>query len=112
MNKLSVFVNNELVFEYDRDISLEEQQLTFLDKMDADMAKGIKIQGELVKTPDEQQRLTFMVMNLIKGLKQDNEAVISSSSAYLINRRPALIEVHVNDADKGLVIDFNDEQLN
>jgi hypothetical protein len=80
--------------------------------MDADMSEGIKIEGELVNQPDEQQRLTFIAMNLIKGLQQDNEAVISSSCAYLINRHPSLIEVHANDSDKGIVIEFNEEQLN
>lgn len=105
-------MNNEVVFEYDRDINLEEQQLSFLDKMDTDMSEGIKIQGELVQSPGEQQRLTFIAMNLIKGLQQDNEAVISSSCAYLINRRPALIEVHANDSDGGIVIEFNEERKN
>ena len=112
MNKLSIFVNNEVVFEFNRDIQLEEQQLAFLDKMDTDMSKGIKIQGELVENPDEQQRFTFVAMNLVKGLQQDNEAVISSSCAYLIYRRPGLIEVHVNDSEKGVAIEFNDESLN
>lgn len=109
MDKLSIFVNNEVVFEHDRDVNLEDQQLAFLDKMDADMSKGIKIQGELVENPDAQQRFTFVSMNLVKGLQQDNEAVISSSCAYLINRRPGLIEVHVNDSEQGIVIEFNDE---
>ena len=58
MNKLAVFVNNELVFEFDRDLTLEDQQLAFLDKVDSDMESGIKVKGELLKSPDGQQRAT------------------------------------------------------
>ena len=97
MNKLAVLVNNELVFEFDRDLTFEDQQLAFLDRMDSDMDSGIKIQGELMVNPGSEQRATFVVMNLVKALRQGNEAVVSASCAYLINRHPALTEVHAND---------------
>lgn len=109
MNKLAVFINNEIVFEFDRDISFEDQQLAFLDRMDSDMEKGIKIKGELLVNPDSQQRATFVVMNLIKALQQDNEAVITASCAYLVNRHPALTEVHANDQDNAVKIEFVEE---
>lgn len=112
MSKLSLLLNNEVVYDHDRDIHLEDQQLAFLDKMDADMSKGIKISGQLITNPDEDQRLKFIVLNLIKGLKQENEAVISSSTAYLVARRPALVEVHITDGDSGIDIEFVDEQVN
>ena len=112
MKKLIVFVNNESVFEYDREITFDENQLVFLDKMDSDMENGIKIQGKLVTNPDSQQRSTFVAMNLIKGLQQDNQAVISSSSAYLCHRNPALIEVHANDKDSSVNIELVYEQEN
>ena len=110
MNKLAVLINNEIVFEFDRDLTVEEQQLAFLDKMDSDMDSGIKIHGELLANPDSQQRATFVVMNLIKALQQDNEAVITASCAYLVNRFPRLIEVHANDHGKSVKIELIDEQ--
>jgi len=109
MDKLTVFINNEIVFEYDRDLTIEDQQLAFLDRMDADMERGIKIRGELLVNPDSQQRATFVAMNLIKALQQDNEAVISASCAYLANRHPALIEVHANDHDNAVKIELIEE---
>lgn len=110
MNKLIVFVNDEAVFEYDKDISIDEQQLAFIDKMDDDMKAGIKIKGKLLNSPDRQQRATFVAMNLIKGLQQDNEAVILSSCAYLINRFPLLAEVHATDQDKQIKIDLVEQE--
>lgn len=106
MDKLAVFVNNENVFEFNRDLTFEDQQLAFLGKMDTDMDSGIKIQGELLVNPDKQQRATFVVMNLIKALQQGNEAVISVSCAYLVNRHPALTEVHANDHNNTVKIEL------
>lgn len=109
MKKLSVFVNEHVVFEYDRDITFEEQQLTFIDKMENDMARGIKIRGELITYPDSQQCATFIVMNLIKALQQENGASIAASCAYLVNRHPTLVEVHANDHEDSINIEFIDE---
>ena len=109
MNKLSVLINNELVFEFDRNITFDEHKLAFLNRMDNDMDKGIKVRGELQLDPGSEQRATFVVMNLIKALQQENEAVISASCAYLVNRHPALIEVHANDDVDSVKIEFIDE---
>ena len=54
MNKLTVFINNEIVYEFDRQLTFEDQQLAFLDKMDSDMGNGINIHGELLANPDSQ----------------------------------------------------------
>ena len=112
MKSLTILVNNQTVFEYDRDMTIEADKLTFLDKMDSDMRRGIKIQGELIRDPDTQQRARFIVMNLIKALQQDNEAVIQASCAYLLNRRPGLVEVQVNEVGSKIDIELVYERLN
>lgn len=112
MDKLTVFVNDEIVFEFDRNITIDDAQLSFLDKMDSDMEKGIKIRGELLVKPDSEQRATFVVMNLIKALQQGNEAARYASCAYLVNRHPALSEVHANDAADAVKIEFVEDSSN
>lgn len=112
MNNLTVFVNDQPVFEYDRNSELDESRLNFLDKMDADMSHGVKIQGESIAGPSDRQRALFVAMNLIKGLQQENQAVIQASCAYLVNRMPVLVEVHANDQDGKVTIDFVEEKLN
>ncbi|MEJ2142317.1 MAG: hypothetical protein P8Y24_08180 [Gammaproteobacteria bacterium] len=109
MKTLTIYVNEEAVYEYDRDTHLEESQLAFLDKMDRDMGRGIKVKGELIANPDKKQRANFVVMNLIKAMKQDNDAIISVSCAYLANRIPALVEVHANKNNDAMNIDLIEE---
>lgn len=109
VNKLAVLVNNEQVFEFDRDLAFDEEKLAFFDRMDADMDKGIRIHGELIVAPDSKQRARFVVMNLIKALQQDNQAVISVSCAFLLHRFPALIEIQANDNGDSINIELVEE---
>lgn len=106
MNKLTFFINKEVVYEYDKSTVTDEEQLTFLDKMDADMGVGIKIHGKLITSPDNEQRVRFVVMNLIKALQQENSAIITASFAYLVNRRLELDQIHVNDGVEMINIEF------
>jgi len=109
MKKLTIFANDQIVYEYDREITFEDRQMAFLDKMDSDMERGIKIKGKLITSPDSKQRATFVAMNLIRALQQDNDAAISVSCAYLVNRHPALVEVHANDHGSGVKIELVEE---
>ncbi len=109
LKPLTVYINDQPAYEHDRELSLDDSKLEFLDKMDTDMQRGIKIRGELITEPDNEQRVRFVAMNLIKALQQDNHAIISVSCAYLIHRRPELIEIHVHDRQGHVDIDFVDE---
>lgn len=111
MNKyLTIFINDQSIFEYDCEKSIDDKQRAFLEKMDSDMGRGIKIHGALIAEPDNEHRAKFVAMNLIKALQQDNEAIIAVSCAYLANRRPELIEIRANDGDGdgAVVIDLVD----
>ena len=110
MNNLDIFVNKEMVFQFDRNFFIDDDKLAFLDRMDSDMSRGIKIQGELLTDPDQHQRATFVCMNLIRALKQDNEGIITASCAYLVNRLPKLMEVHVSDHENTVKVDFVEEE--
>lgn len=109
MEDLAIVINDENVYEYSRAVSLDKQQQAFLDKMDADMENGIKVQGKLIENPDHLQRGKFVVMNLIKALQQDNDSAISVSCAYLVSRFFSLSEIHISDCEDGLNIEFVDK---
>jgi len=111
MKKLTVFINDQIVYENDQEITFEDRQLAFLDKMDSDMERGIKIEGELITNPGSKQRATFIALNLIKALQHDGQAKIAVSFANLANRHPALIEVHANDHGSNVKIELVEEHL-
>ena len=109
MNTLNLFINEQLTFEYDRSTPLEEAQLSFLDKMDADMDRGFKIHGELISEPDTKQKATFVAMNLLRALQQDDDGKIAVACAYIGNRLPHVIEVRASDQGDRIHIEFVEE---
>lgn len=112
MNTLTIEVNDQVVYEIDREQVLGDEQLAFLDSMDRSMDGGLKLHGELIQQPDRQQRATFVAMNLLKALQQENEAIVSASGAYLVNRCPSLAEVHARDEGDKVVVELVEETLN
>ena len=105
MKKLTIFINDQVAYECDREMNLEPEQLKFLDKMDNDMDRGVKIQGKQFSRPDDKQRAIFVAMNLIKALQQDNDAAKYVSCAYLVKRLPGLVEVRASDQENTISID-------
>ena len=109
MSNLSIFVNEELAYEYDRSTALDDNQAAFLDKMDGDMERGVKIHGETISNPDARQKATFVAMNLLRALQQDDQVRINVYCAYLNSRLPHLVEVHARDGDKRIDIELVEE---
>lgn len=109
MKFFNVLINGQQAYEYDKENVLEDMQLEFLDKMDRDMERGIRIRGELISEPDARDKAKFVALNLIKALQQSNEAAITVSCAYLNSRIPSLLEVQANDSESGVQIEFVQE---
>ena len=109
MSFLNIIINDQPVFEYDRSTVLNDKQLAFLEQMDRDMDRGIRMYGELITEPDNKQKASFVVMNLLKGLQQEDNARIEVSCAYLSSRLPHVVEVHARDQDARVNIEFIEE---
>ena len=106
---LEIIVNEESVYEYDAGGTLSQQQLDFIDQMDRDMDKGIKIDGELFKSPTIDQRLQFVALNLLRALQQEDYARMQVACAYMTHRRESLSSVIYSRDDEGLVIELVDD---
>ena len=109
MKKLTIFINDQVADECDREMHLDQEQLKFLDQMDMDMDRGVKIQGELFASPDTRQRATFIAMNLIKALQQENDAAKFASCAWLVKRLPGLVEMRASDQGNSVNIELVEE---
>ena len=110
-NILTVLIENQPVIEYDRDIPLPEKQRLYLDKMDAQMDNGIAVGEDWVAQPDPIQRAEFVSATLFQALKDNNEGLISATTAYLANRFPELKQIRSaqNDGETSIRLVFDEE---
>ena len=99
MSVLVAVVNGEPVVEYDRSVSLPENQLRYLEKMDEKMAMGIPDGQGNIFAPDQEQRARFVASQLMMAIKEDNEQLIAASMAYLANRLVELKQVSSKEKD-------------
>lgn len=104
--KLTVFINNESVIEYDRDMRLPGKQRQYLDKMDADMDAGFELGDEKIENPDEKDRAKFVAMTLVHSIEANNEPMIVATCAYLATRQTGLIEVRANADGDNMMMDL------
>ena len=109
MSHLNIFINDQLAFEYDLSTTLNTNQLAFIDKMDGDMDRGFRIYGELISAPDAKQKATFVALNLLRALQQDDDGKIAVACAYIGSRLPHVIEVRANDQSDRVNIEFGEE---
>ncbi len=105
-NIMAVLINGIAQLEYDRDKALTDYQLTYLDKMDKKMDAGINIDGEMIETPELNQRVQFVVANMLSAMKSDNEGVTSSLCTYLATKLPDLKQIKIDEQDEGISIDM------
>ena len=104
--KLTVFINDDPVIEYDRDMRLPGKQRQYLDKMDTDMDGGFELSGERIETPDDKDRAKFVAMTLVHSIEADNEPMIVATCAYLATRQASLKEVRANADGDNMMMDL------
>lgn len=106
-NKMAVLINGEAILEYDRSVQLTEQQRQSLQNMDKKMDAGFNLAGQFVSSPDKNQRLQFISLNLVNALVNDeSEALIAASSSYLAESVPDLKQVKADNSKGAWLIDL------
>ncbi len=92
-NILTVYVNNQKVLEFDKSQRQPGKQRQFFDNMDLDMDDGIDINGDMITSPDKMQRVNYVAMNLLHGIENKDQGMISATCGYLANRIPDLKQI-------------------
>lgn len=105
-HKLTVYINNESIVEYDRNKRLPGKQREYLDKMDSDMDGGFKLGDEQIDEPDAKARAKFVAMTLIHSIEADNEQMIVATCAYLASRESSLSEVRATAEGENMMLDL------
>lgn len=105
-NIMAVLINGIAQLEYDRDKALTDYQLTYLDKMDSKMDAGINIDGEMIESPELNQKIQFVVANMLTAMKQDDAGVTSSLCTYLATRLPDLKQIQISEEGEAITINM------
>jgi len=92
---LSLEIDGEVVFEFDRNTRLPGHQRDFLDKMDEDMDRGIQLVGSDIREPDILQRARYVALHLLQAYRENNQPMLTATCAYLVQRVPALNTVKI-----------------
>ena len=95
---LILFLNQENVYEYDRNQRLPGKQREFLDFMDQDMAQGIELQGSHYQHPGIEQKLAYVAARLVHAYHDKNHELLKATSAYLALRAPELSHLLVEES--------------
>jgi len=111
---MQVIVNGQSQIEYDRQKSLPEKQLEYLEKMDREMDSGFELAGQKVEAPDLLQRAQFVAGYLAQALFGENDQMIAASCSWIATRLPDLKQVKIIEEDNQISIDlvFDEERVN
>lgn len=106
-------VNGEVKIEYDRTKPLAGLQRRFLEKMDADMDGGFKIEGTHIDSPNKMQRVQFVSNHVVNAYFSEQDELIAAGCAYIANHTPELKQIRVDTTDTihNISLIF-DEELN
>ena len=105
-NIMAVLINEIAQLEYDRDKPLTDYQLTYLDEMDKKMDNGINIDGEIIASPELNQKIQFITANMINAIKEDNGGMTSALCTYLAERLPDLKQIKIKEEGEEMSIDM------
>ena len=90
---LRLVLDGEQVLSYDRRQRLPGIQRRFLDQMDADMDRGIRLQDTQIESPEPEQRLHYVALTLVHAMLDANDNLKLACCAYLADRYPHLVGV-------------------
>ena len=90
---LRLVLDAEQVLSYDRRQRLPGIQRRFLDQMDADMDRGIRLQDVQIENPEPEQRLHYVALTLVHAVLDANDNLKLACCAYLADRYPDLAQV-------------------
>ena len=106
---LAVLVDGQVQLEFDHAKPIPQQQLDYLDNMDARMDPGISLEGEQIAEPDIEERVKFVAQNLATALLEDNDQMAAAMCTWLGVRRPELQQVKISVGELGVTLDLDYE---
>ena len=94
---LTIYRNGELAYEFDKRDGLARMQFAYVQRMDADMDRGIELNGARITSPDQAQRTQFIIGQLLDAVSINDSRGIAMLCRYLARRMPELDAIRVEE---------------
>ena len=76
------------------------------------MDEGLELNGEMIDSPDEMQRASYIAMSLLYGIETKNNDMVSITCAYLANRLPDLKQNRAIEEGQDVTLNFIFDEVN
>ena len=108
---LAVYRNGACVHVCDRREARARMQFAYVAKMDGILDEGIELDGEFIRRPDEQQRLRYMIGEVVDAVLRNDTRMLDMLGRWLVQRVPRLDAIRIEDAGAELDVrlSFSDE---
>lgn len=95
--QLAIYRNGEQVYAFDKREGLARMQFAYVQRMDADMDRGIQLDGERILDPDQAQRTRFILGQLLEAVSVNDSRGIAMLCRWLAQHVPALDVIRIED---------------
>ena len=108
--ELAIYRNGEKVYVFDKRDGLARMQFAYVQRMDADMDRGIELEGERILNPDLTQRTRFVLGRLLEAVSVNDSRGIAMLCRWLAQHVPALDAIRIEDEadDYQVELDYGD----
>lgn len=96
-DELRIYVSGTETHSFDKREGLARMQFAYVQRMEADMDRGITFNGERVQNPTQAQRTQFVIGQLLEALMINDSRGISMLCRYLAQHAPGLNAIHVEE---------------
>lgn len=95
--ELTIYRNGEQVYVFDKRAGLARMQFAYVQRMDADMDRGIELDGERILNPDLSQRTRFVLGRLLDSVSINDSRGIVMLCRWLAQHVPTLDAIRIED---------------
>lgn len=96
-DELVIYRNSEQVYRFDKREGLARMQFAYVQRMDADMDRGIRLDGERILDPDHAQRTRFILGQLLEAVSVNDSRGIAMLCRWLAQHVPLLDAIRIED---------------
>lgn len=96
--QLVIYCDGAERYRFDKRDGLARMQFAYVQRLDADMDRGIELDGERVLCPDLPQRTRFVIGQLLHAVNSNDSRTLGLLCRWLAQHVPALDAIRIADS--------------